>query len=193
VLLLFVDGDLAGGRTLQPANAGDHAAGVWKRRAARENISLQSESVILQWGGAGGRIVRAEDQFHVGIVVEDFEGTLARLSSLFGYEWGAEIGGSAEVRLPTGDAVLNMRCAYSTTEPRLEIVGRIAGTLWEPAAGSGIHHIGYWSDDVAADSADLEAQGYAAEAVRMGPDGVPYFAFYRSTTGFRVELLSRLR
>jgi hypothetical protein len=30
--------------------------------------------------------VRAEDQFHVGIVVEDFEGTLARLSSLFGYE-----------------------------------------------------------------------------------------------------------
>jgi hypothetical protein len=81
--------------------------------------------------------VRAEDQFHVGIVVEDFEGTLARLSSLFGYEWCGEIGGPAEVRLPTADAVLNMRCAYSKTSPRLEIVGRIPGTLWEPAAGSG--------------------------------------------------------
>jgi len=135
--------------------------------------------------------LRAEDQFHVGIVADDFEATLAELSAVFGYRWSAEIGGPIEVRLPAGDALLNLRCVYSATSPRLEVVRRIPGTLWEPAAGSAIHHTGYWSDDVAADSAELERHGYVAEATRMGPDSVPFFAFYRSATGFRVELVSR--
>src|SRR5437879_3809505 len=107
--------------------------------------------------------LRAEDQFHVGVVVADFEAALADLSALFGYEWCGEIGGPTQVRLPAGDTVLDLRCAYSKTSPRLEIVRRIPGTLWEPAVGSGIHHIGYWSDDVAADSAELERRGYLAE------------------------------
>lgn len=136
--------------------------------------------------------MRAEDQFHVGVVVDDFEAALADLSSVFGYEWSDELGGPIQVRLPTGAAMLNLRCAYSRSSPRLEIVGRIPGTLWEPAAGSGIHHIGYWSDDVAADAAELERCGYVAEATSDGPDGAPFFAFYRRATGFRVELVSRI-
>ena len=136
--------------------------------------------------------MRAEDQFHVGVVVADFETALAGLSDLFGYQWCDELGGPTQVQLPAGEALLNFRCAYSRTSPRLEIVARIPGTLWEPTAGSGIHHVGYWSDDVAADSAALERRGYQAEATRDGPDGVPFFAFYRSATGFRVELVSRI-
>lgn len=136
--------------------------------------------------------MRPEDQFHVGIVAGDFEATLARLSSLSGYQWCAEIGGPTLVRLPDRDALLDLRCVYSMTSPRLEIVRPIPGTLWEPAAGSGIHHLGYWSDDVAADSAELERHGYVAEATRDGGDGVPFFAFYRSAAGFRVELVSRI-
>jgi hypothetical protein len=85
----------------------------------------------------------AEDQFHVGVVVEDFEAALARLSSLFGYQWSAELGGLTQVRLPAGEALMNFRCAYSTASPRLQIVARIPGTLWEPAADSGIHHVGW--------------------------------------------------
>jgi hypothetical protein len=135
--------------------------------------------------------LRALDQFHVGIVAEDFEATLAELSSSFGYQWLGEIGGPTPVRLSAGDAVLSLRCVYSRTSPRVEIVRRIPGTLWEPAVGSGIHHIGYWSDDVAADSAELERHGYVAEAVRNGPDDGAPFAFYRSARGFRVELVSR--
>ena len=40
-----------------------------------------------------------------------------------------------------------MKMAYSKSEPRLEIIQSIPGTVWEPA-DSGVHHIGYWSDDV---------------------------------------------
>ncbi|MFC5746284.1 VOC family protein [Actinomadura rugatobispora] len=129
------------------------------------------------------------DQFHLGIVTAEFETTMDALSAVFGHEWGPEIGEPIAVTLPSGEAVLNLRCAFSTTVPRLELVRSIPGTMWEPAPG-GVHHIGFWSEDVAADSAELASNGYVLEASRTGPDGKPFFTFQRSTTGFRVELVS---
>ncbi|KPI14160.1 hypothetical protein OK074_2253 [Actinobacteria bacterium OK074] len=137
-------------------------------------------------------MLKAEDQFHVGIVVDDLEATEAELSALFGHRWCPEIGGPTEVSLPGGGtAVLDLRCAYSSTEPRLEVVRRIPGTLWEPEPGSRLHHVGYWSDDVGGDVAELERHGYVIEATREGADGAPFFAFLRGAAGFRVELVTR--
>jgi hypothetical protein len=135
--------------------------------------------------------VRAEDLFHVGIVVDDVEETLAALSALFGYEWGAQMGGPSSVRLASGEEILDLRCTYSITAPRLEIVQSVPGTLWEPVTGSGIHHVGYWSDDVAADAAALVSQGFAAEATGVLPDGAPFWAYHRGPSGPRIELVSR--
>ncbi|MFJ9626518.1 VOC family protein [Streptomyces sp. NPDC101175] len=134
--------------------------------------------------------MRAEDQFHLGLVVEDFEATLAELTAAFGYEWCAEIGGAVPLTLPTGDAVLDISCAYSRTLPRLEIVRRIPGTLWEPVAG-GVHHVGYWSDDVDEDTAGLTRQGFVTEARRAGSGGAS-FAFLRGPSGLLVELVDRV-
>lgn len=136
--------------------------------------------------------MKAEDQFHLGIVTADPDATGAELTALLGYEWGPEIGGSSAVLLPGGETVLELSCRYSVTVPRLELIRSIPGTLWEPVAGSRVHHIGFWSDDVAADSAQLVARGWATEATRSGPDGTPFFAFHRSDAGVRVELLSRV-
>lgn len=136
--------------------------------------------------------MKAEDLFHVGIVTEDLSATRDQLTALLGYEWGPEIGGPIEVTLQTGAVTVDIRCAYSVTTPRLEVVRSIPGTFWEPAPGSGIHHAGYWSDDVGADTAELERQGYAVEATRSGPDGSPFFSFVRSDSGFRMELVTRL-
>lgn len=135
--------------------------------------------------------MRVEDQFHLGIVAENFEATRATLTSVFGYEWGPEVGGPITVTLPTGEAVLNLRCAFSVTVPRLELVRAIPNTLWEPATGAGLHHVGFFSDDVAKDAAELTDAGYLTEATRLNPDGTPFFTFQRSQTGFRVELVSR--
>jgi hypothetical protein len=135
--------------------------------------------------------MRAQDQFHLGIVVEDFETTLAVFADLFGYEWCDEIGGPTPVTLPTGDAVLDLRFAYSKTSPRLEIIRSLPGTPWVPAAGSGIHHVGYWSDDVPGDSRELVRRGFATEASGTGADAVPYWTYQRSATGLRIELISR--
>lgn len=134
--------------------------------------------------------MRAEDQFHVGIVVDDLEATLAQLSELFGYEWCDEIAVPTPVTLPTGDVVVDQRFRYSRNEPRLEVIQSIPGTPWEPAAGSGVHHLGYWSEDLARDSAELERRGLAREAAGTRPDGGVFWAYHRSASGPRIELLS---
>ena len=77
------------------------------------------------------------------------------------------------------------------TVPRVEVIQSIPGTLWTPAVGSGIHHLGYWSDDVATDAALLAARGYAAEATGVRPEGSPVWAYHRSASGPRIELVSR--
>ena len=53
--------------------------------------------------------MKASDQFHLGIVVDDLEGTLAQLTELFGYEWAPEIGGPTPVVLPSGPATPELR------------------------------------------------------------------------------------
>jgi hypothetical protein len=135
--------------------------------------------------------VKATNQFHVGIVVDDFESALIELSELFGYEWCPEFNGTVPVTLPAGTTSIDLRFAYSRTTPRLEIVRSIPGTVWMPADGSGIHHAGYWSDDVATDSATLERRGYAREAAGTNPDGTAAWAYHRSAAGPRIELVDR--
>ncbi len=135
--------------------------------------------------------MRATDQFHAGIVVDDFEASLVDLAELLGYEWCDPVSVSTPVVLPEGDIMVDINFAYSVTSPRLEVIRSVPGTLWTPDAGSGIHHLGYWSDDVAADSMRMVERGYAAEATGLRPDGTPFWAYHRSPGGPRIELVSR--
>jgi Glyoxalase/Bleomycin resistance protein/Dioxygenase superfamily len=92
--------------------------------------------------------VRAADQFHVGIVVDDLDRALAELTGLFGYDWGGEVDVTQPVHVPTGEITVRFRFRYSRTTPRVEVIQSQPGTLWTAEAGSRIHHLGYWSDDV---------------------------------------------
>ncbi len=134
--------------------------------------------------------MRGADQFHVGIVVEDLDAALVELGELFGYEWCPEIAIANPVVLPDSEFTLDLRFTYSATVPRVEVIQSRPGTLWTPAPGSGIHHMGYWSEDMAADQALLVSRGYAEEA-RGVRDGVTTWAYHRSPSGPRIELVSR--
>ncbi len=134
--------------------------------------------------------MKAEDLFHMGIVSDDPSATREQLTALLGYEWGPTIGGPTAVTLPSGEVTLEFACSYSISTPRLEVVNTIPGTFWEPVAGSGIHHLGYWSDDVGADTEDLVRGGYVVEATRSA-GGAPFFAFLRGDNGVRMELVTR--
>lgn len=135
--------------------------------------------------------MRAEDQFHTGIVVDDLDAMVAGLSELFGYEWCDEIAVPTPVDLPQGQITLTLRFRYSRSVPRLEVIESVPGTLWTAVDGSGIHHLGYWSDDVPSDCDRLTARGLALEATGRRPDGTAYWAYLRGQGGPRVELVSR--
>jgi len=139
-------------------------------------------------------VLRPDDQFHIGIVVDDLDATLAQLTELFGYRWCDVVEAPSPVALATGETVVDFRFAYSMDVPRLEIIQAIPGTLWTPVAASGIHHLGYWCDDVDAASAGLERSGLAREAAGVQPDGSATWAYHRGASGPRIELVSaRLR
>jgi hypothetical protein len=109
-----------------------------------------------------GSPLSAADQYHVGIVADDPAATMAQLTQILGYEWCDQIGGTITVALPGGDVTVEMRTWYSKTTPRLEVVQSHPGTVWTPAS-SGLHHFGYWVDDVAAAITTLEVNGYTFE------------------------------
>ncbi len=74
--------------------------------------------------------MRANDQFHVGIVVDDLERSLSHLTVLFGYERGALVELDQPVHLPTGDTTVPFQFRYSCQAPRLEVIQSQPGTLW---------------------------------------------------------------
>ena len=139
--------------------------------------------------------MRASDQYHAGIVVDDFDASLVDLTALFGYEFASPLAVSTPVRLSEGEATtertIDLRFTYSVSVPRIELIQSIPGTLWTPAAGSGIHHLGYWSDDLPSDSSLLQERGYALEAAGARDDGTAIWAYHRGAVGPRIELVSR--
>ncbi len=134
--------------------------------------------------------MRAEDLFHVGIVVDDLDASLEDYAALFGYEWCDEVHVEQQVLLAEGEETIDFQFRYSRSVPRIEVIQSQPGTLWTPAAGSGIHHLGYWSDDVSRDGWALEQSGCAMEAAGTNESGLQSWAYHRSVQGPRIELVS---
>ncbi len=134
----------------------------------------------------------AADLYHTGLVVEDLDEARSRLTELAGYRWGPTAGGDTPVITADGERVLPMRIVYSADEPRIELVQAMPGTIWMPT-GAGVHHLGYWSDDVDADMASLVDRGLTVEARAPSPEGSTLWAYCNGggDTGPRIELVSR--
>ena len=86
-----------------------------------------------------------------------------------GYEWTDVVSVDQVAVTPDGEITIPMRMAYSKSDPCVEIFQTVPGTIWVPA-DSGVHHIGYWSDDVEADVETLETNGWAVEVKSYTPD-----------------------
>jgi catechol 2,3-dioxygenase-like lactoylglutathione lyase family enzyme len=135
--------------------------------------------------------MRPEDLYHIGIVVDDLDAALRWYTDVAGYEWCEEYAGDQVVETPGGEVTIQLRFAYSVNEPRLEVLQAVPGTLWTPS-DSGIHHLGYWSDDVDGDVETLVATGLEVEAKAPLPDGSALWAYCKAAAGTRVEVVSSL-
>jgi len=141
-------------------------------------------------------LVPLDGFYHYGMVVQDFDQALDELGTNLGLEWASVQQRTFAVRQPNGIVEADFRVTYSITgPPHFEIIEPTPGTLWT-YAGGGVHHLGYWSDDLAGDSARLTEAGYVWEGTYHNPDVDGPFGFSYHTlpsTQLRIELVDRAR
>jgi len=132
--------------------------------------------------------LKAVDQ--IGIAVKDADKVIEKWSSMFGIgPWTfREIGGTD----PKG-RTWKARLAFANLGPlQIELIqpveGRIVQSRFLETFGEGIHHLGFYVDDVDGEIANLQAQG--AKLIVMDPG---HFAYFESggPGGVLFELIKR--
>lgn len=126
---------------------------------------------------------------HVAFVVPDLDQAMAWIGSALGLTW-ATVCEFAGAMGPSDGAPVRATWSVQGT-PHVELIGQAPGTIWSTAC---MHHVGLWSDDLAADVARYEEKGFVLEYTIGGhrPAGLAYVL--DAEHGTRVELTdSRLR
>ncbi|HEY6532697.1 MAG TPA: VOC family protein [Acidimicrobiales bacterium] len=130
------------------------------------------------------------EMFHVGIVVPDITTAQARLTELLDTRWGPIMEPEMEWRDAHGAAhVTNHRISWSDGPPYIELIEERPGTLWECNEHSNLHHIGYYSGALTADSQHLtDARCPFQGTMGTGPEPAA-FTYHRDPLGVRIELV----
>ena len=132
---------------------------------------------------------------HLGIVVDDLEEAMLEFGKAYGTDWLRTYEGSPVTFLgPEGPVDVRLKVSFSTHGPvRVELIEAVAGTIWEPAGRSYLHHIGYWVDGFDAAADRLCRVGMEIMLTRVGgPAGVARgFGYFRGPGGVLTELVDR--
>ncbi len=79
---------------------------------------------------------------------------------------------------------------YSVEAPHLELIQEVPGSVWECNEHSNLHHIGFWSDDLAADGATWPSSGCPLQLCGRPETEAPVsFAYHRNDLGVRIEIV----
>ena len=136
--------------------------------------------------------LRPEDYYHTGIVVADLEAAMARLSALAGYRWITPLSYTLPFRTANGSRELTSTFVYSLQSPHLELIQQVPDSPWIAAPGNSVHHLGYFTDDLAETARMLEANGFTFEATAdISPPDLALFAYYIDAFGTRIEIVDR--
>jgi hypothetical protein len=131
---------------------------------------------------------------HTGIAVRDLGSAMESVGAALGLTW-------ATPQLRRVSAVWSgqpfdaeVMVAWSIEgPPHIELVQGGPATPWELTDDDvRLHHVAYWSGDLAADVARLSGAGYALELTGRGAAGAPSsFAYVKDPHGLRIELMDR--
>ena len=107
-----------------------------------------------------------ESIWHIGIAVPELETGQEELGEIFGLRWRP----TRVRKLTLADAAgrpheVECHVAFSRGGPfAVEVWQAIPGTPLDIPEGGGVHHIGYWVDDIASEAKRLDALGFPAYA-----------------------------
>jgi hypothetical protein len=136
--------------------------------------------------------LRPEDYYHTGIVVPDLESAMARLSALAGYRWITPLTYTLPFRTANATRELTSTFVYSLQGPHVELIQQVPDSPWIAAPGNSVHHLGYFTDDLAESARLLEANGFTFEATAdTSPPALALFAYYVDAFGTRIEIVDR--
>jgi glyoxalase/bleomycin resistance protein/dioxygenase superfamily protein len=136
--------------------------------------------------------LRPEDFYHTGIVVPDLDAAMSRLSALAGYRWIKPLTYTLPFRTATGTRELTSTIVYSLQSPHVELLQEVPGSPWTAAPGNSVHHLGYFSDNLAESARVLEDNGFAFEmTAAVGGSDLALFAYYIDPFGTRIEIVDR--
>jgi catechol 2,3-dioxygenase-like lactoylglutathione lyase family enzyme len=140
--------------------------------------------------------LRPEDLYHTGIVVPDLDAAMARLTAVTGYRWITPLSYTLPFRTAAGSRELTSTIVYSVQGPHLELVQEVPGSPWTAAPGNSVHHLGYFTDNLAETGRMLERNGFSFEmtadvAQPSAESDLALFAYYVDAFGTRIEIVDR--
>ncbi|MCV7077073.1 VOC family protein [Mycobacterium szulgai] len=136
--------------------------------------------------------LKPEDFYHTGIVVPDLDAVMARLSALAGYRWIKPLSYTLPFRTTAGIQELTSTIVYSVQSPYIELLQEVPGTPWTAAPGNAVHHLGYFTDDLAGTAQELERNGCTFEMTgAVTGSELAMFAYYLDPAGVRIEIVDR--
>jgi hypothetical protein len=136
--------------------------------------------------------LRPEDYYHTGIVVPDLDAAMSRLSAVAGCRRINPLTYTLPFRTVDGTRELTSTFAYSLQSPHLELIQQVPDSPWTAAPGNSVHHLGYFTDDLAGSARLLEANGFTFEATAdTAPPDLALFAYYVDAFGTRIEIVDR--
>ncbi len=136
--------------------------------------------------------LRPEDFYHTGIIVSDLDAAMAQMSALAGNRWITPMSYTLPFRTATGTHELTSTFVYSLQAPHVELIQEVPGSPWTAAPHNAIHHLGYFTDDLAETARTLEDNGFTFEATAdTSPPDLALFAYYVDRFGTRIEIVDR--
>lgn len=137
-------------------------------------------------------IIDYQRAYHQGVRVADIDVAMEELGTTLGVEWCDVQEREQRVWLPgVGATSLALKFTYSRGGPQhIELLQGPKGSIWDGSVNPGLHHIGVWSDDVAADTTAMLAARWSLQLAQVSPeDGYGAYTYVQPPSGLLVELV----
>ena len=139
--------------------------------------------------------IEPADLFEYALIVPDLEKAMQHFHDAFGYTFSPILEGVLPMRDGAGnESEPPFRAVVTREFPHVELVEAQPGTSLVPPNGTGLHHVGYYVDDLAGEAERLVKLGFTYDSGGLvngeSPDGWVYLRMPDDTI---IELVDRNR